>query len=144
MISIDTNLLLYSLNRDCAEHAAARAFVDGLAARSDVAIAELVLLELYVLLRNPAVVGRPLEAPAAAAICQAFRRHPRWALVDTAPVMDRVWAAAARAGVPRRHVFDARLAHTLRDHGVSELATRNTRDFTGFGFARVFDPLAAA
>jgi hypothetical protein len=25
----------------------------------------------------------------------------------------------------------------------TELATRNTRDFDGFGFARVFDPIAA-
>jgi toxin-antitoxin system PIN domain toxin len=141
VISIDTNLLLYSLNRDCPEHGGARAFVEACAGRADVAIAELVLVELYVLLRNPAVVRRPLEAGEAAALCQAFRRHPRWALVDTAAVMDRVWAAAACSGVARRHVFDARLAHTLLDSGVKEFATRNTRDFEGFGFERVFDPL---
>jgi toxin-antitoxin system PIN domain toxin len=144
MISIDTNVLLYSLNRDCAEHGAARAFVEACAARADVAIAELVLVELYVLLRNPAVVRRPLGAEEAAGLCRAFRRHPRWALVDSADVMDRVWAAAARPGVARRHVCDARLAHTLLDHGVTELATRNTRGFEGFGFARVFDPVAGA
>ena len=144
MIAIDTNLLLYSLNRDCAEHAPARAFVEAVSARRDVAIAELVLVELYVLLRNPAVVRQPLDAPEAAALCQAFRRHPRWALVDTGVVMDRVWAAAARHGAARRHVFDARLAHTLLANGVTEFATRNTRDFDGFGFERVFDPLAAA
>ena len=141
MTSIDTNVLLYSLNRDCPEHGRARAFVEECGRRADVAIAELVLVELYVLLRNPAVVRRPLEAPAAAELCQAFRRHPRWALVDSSDVMDRVWTAAARPGVARRHVFDARLAHTLLDHGVTELATRNTRDFEGFGFARVFDPV---
>jgi toxin-antitoxin system PIN domain toxin len=143
VISIDTNLLLYSLNRDCPEHAAARSFVEACSSRSDVAIAELVLVELYVLLRNPAVVRQPLEAGEAASLCQAFRRHPRWALVDTATVMDRVWAAAARPAAPRRHIFDARLAHTLLENGVSEFATRNTRDFDGFGFERVFDPLAA-
>jgi uncharacterized protein len=141
MISIDTNILLYGLNRDCPEHAAARAFLAACAGRTDVAVAELVLVELYVLLRNPAVVRKPLEAAAAASLCQTFRRHPRWALVDTAEVMDRVWAAAARPAVKRRHVFDARLAHTLLDNGVRELATRNTRDFEGFGFERVFDPL---
>jgi hypothetical protein len=63
--------------------------------------------------------------------------------VDVADVMDRVWTAAARPGVARRHVLDARLAHTLLDHGVTEFATRNVRDFEGFGFARVFDPIAA-
>jgi toxin-antitoxin system PIN domain toxin len=143
VISIDTNLLLYSLNRDCPEHGAARAFVLSCVDRRDVAIAELVLVELYVLLRNPAVVRKPLEGDAAAGLCQAFRRNPRWALVDTAAVMDRVWAAAARPGVARRHLFDARLAHTLLDNGVKQLATHNPRDFEGFGFERVFDPLQA-
>ncbi len=143
MISIDTNLLLYSFNRDCPEHAAARGFVDTCAGRTDVAIAELVLVELYVLLRNPAVVRKPLEALEAASLCQTLRRHPRWALIDTAPVMDRVWAAAARPGVARRHIFDARLAHTLLDNGVKELATRNTSDFDGYPFERIFDPLSS-
>ena len=69
MISIDTNILLYSLNRDCPEHGAARAFVEACAGRADVAIAELVLVELYVLLRNPAVVRKPVEAGGAAAGC---------------------------------------------------------------------------
>jgi toxin-antitoxin system PIN domain toxin len=144
VISIDTNLLLYGLNRDCPEHQGARAFVEDCAGRRDVAIAELVLVELYVLLRNPAVVRKPLEADRAASVCQVFRRHPHWALIDTAAVMDRVWAAAARPTVARRHIFDARLAHTLLDNGVKEFATRNTRDFEGFAFKRVFDPLRTA
>jgi toxin-antitoxin system PIN domain toxin len=142
VISIDTNILLYSLNRDCAEHGSARAFMQTCAIRKDVAVAELVLVELYVLLRNPAVVRRPLQAGEAAALCQAFRHHPYWAVVETATVMDRVWDAVARPDAARRHIFDARLALTLLENGVTEFATRNTRDFEGFGFARVFDPLA--
>jgi uncharacterized protein len=144
VISIDTSLLLYSLNRDSPEHTAARAFIRSCVDRKDVAIAELVLVELYVLLRNPAVVRKPLEEEEAAAVCQTFRRHPHWALVDTAEVMDRAWAAAAQPGAARRRVFDARLAYTLLDNGVKEFATRNPCDFEGFGFDRVFDPLAKA
>jgi toxin-antitoxin system PIN domain toxin len=144
VISIDTNLLLYGLNRDCKENAAARSFLETCAGRRDVAIAELVLVELYVLLRNPAVVRRPLDAVEAASLCQTFRRNPHWAVIEGAAVMDRVWTAAARPGAARRHIFDARLAHTLLDNGVEELATRNARDFEGFGFARVFDPLQGA
>lgn len=142
MISIDTNLLLYSLNRDCPEHAASRRFIESCSRRPDVAISELVLIELYVLLRNKAVLSKPLGASRAVALCQTFRRHPRWALIDTAPVMEQVWHAAASPGVARRHVFDCRLAFTLLHHGVRELATRNVKDFEGFAFERVFDPLA--
>jgi toxin-antitoxin system PIN domain toxin len=144
VISIDTNLLLYSLNRDCPEHGTARAFVESCVERNDIAIAELVLVELYVLLRHPAVVRKPLEAEAAASLCQALRHNPHWARVDTAAVMDKVWTAAARPGVARRYVFDARLAHTLLANGVKQLATHNPRAFEGFGFERVFDPLQAA
>lgn len=144
MLSIDTNLLLFSVNSDCPEHAKTRSFLEECARRSDVAIAELVLVELYVLLRNPVVVRKPLDAEDAAALCQTFRAHPRWALLDCAPVMPRVWKEAGRKGVARRHIFDSRLAHTLLHHGVRELATHDTRHFRQFDFKRVFDPLADA
>jgi uncharacterized protein len=140
MISIDTNILVYAQNQDCAEHEPAAAFLAECGRRQDVAICELVLVELYQLLRNPAVLERPLDAGEAAGICQTLRRNPRWALIENAPVMDKVWTLAAVPGVARRRLFDARLALTLRHHGVRELATRNTNDFHGFGFDRIWDP----
>ncbi|AYY13076.1 VapC toxin family PIN domain ribonuclease [Actinobacteria bacterium YIM 96077] len=141
MISIDTNILLYAQNQDCAEHAAASAFLAEYASRDDVAICELVLVELYQLMRNPAIVQHPLDGPEAAEICQGFRNNPRWALLDNAPVMGDVWAYAARPGVARRKLFEARIGYTLRHHGVEEFATRNVKDFDSFGFDRVWDPL---
>ena len=144
MLSIDTNVLLYAQNQDCPEHDAAVAFLVDCADRDDVAICELVLLELYQLLRNPAVVTRPLEAPEAAEVCQTFRRNRRWALIENAPVMNDVWVLAATPGIARRRLFDARLALTLRHHGVDEFATRNVNDFPDFGFSRVWDPITTA
>jgi predicted nucleic acid-binding protein len=65
-----------------------------------------------------------------------------WRLVEHAPVMDRVWRLAAGESFARRRLLDARLALTLQHHGVTQLATVNTRDFTGLGFTRVWNPLA--
>ncbi len=141
MLSIDTNVLLYAQNEDCAEHRAAADFVADCGRRDDVAIAELVLIELYQLLRNPAVLARPLDGPDAAEVCQAFRGNRRWALIENAPVMNEVWKVAGTPGMARRRLFDARLAFTLRHHGVDEIATRNVKDFRSFGFARVWDPI---
>jgi uncharacterized protein len=146
MISFDTNLLLYSLNQDCAEYGDARAFFASLpTAPGAVVICELVLVELYVLLRNPAVLKNPLAPADAASIIQTFHQHPTWALVDypgdTATVRDEVWRLAAQPNIGRRVVFDARLALTLRYHGVTEFATRNDSHFTGFDFSRVWNPL---
>lgn len=146
MISFDTNLLLYALNSDCPEHHDARSFFDALPTEpGSVAICELVLIELYVLLRNPAVVKNPLNAADAVTLIQNFRRHPTWTLIDYpgpfSGVMENVWQLAAQPNVGRRVVFDARIALTLRHHGVNEFATRNTSHFTGLGFARVWNPL---
>lgn len=147
MISFDTNLLLYSLNQDCAEYDDARRFFAALPTTPGaVAICELVLVELYVLLRNPAVLRNPLEAADAVSVIQPFRQHPTWQLIDlpgeTSRVMDEVWRWAGQPNCGRRVVFDARLALTLRHHGVTEFATRNETHFAGFGFTRVWNPLA--
>lgn len=146
MISFDTNLLLYSLNRDCQEYADARAFFASLPTTpGEVAICELVLIELYVLLRNPAVIKNPLNGPDAAGLIQQFRQHPAWTLIDhpgeVSTVMEGVWRRAAEPHAGRRSIFDARLALTLRHHGVSEFATRNDTHFSGYGFTRVWNPL---
>jgi uncharacterized protein len=143
VISIDTNILLYAQNADCAEHPAAFAFVAGCAGRDDVAICELVLVEFYLLLRNPAVLKRPLPAEAAASICMIYRTNHRWRLIEQAPVMDQVWQRASRPGFARRRIFDARIALTLLHHGVTELATANVKDFEEFGFRRVWNPAVA-
>jgi toxin-antitoxin system PIN domain toxin len=142
MISVDTNVLLYAQNADCPEHGAAWDFLLGMAQSQDVAICELVLVELYLLLRNPAVVREPLGPVEAAELCRSYRANPRWRLIENAPVMETVWAAAGDAGFARRRIIDLRLALTLQHHGVTELATANVKDFEGLGFERVWNPVA--
>ena len=56
--------------------------------------------------------------------------------------MDDVSHRAGQPNMGRPVVFDARLALTLRHHGVTDFATRNEAHFAGFGFARVWNPLA--
>jgi predicted nucleic acid-binding protein len=94
MMSVDTNLLFYAFAEDCAEHEPAANWLSTVHLRDDVVISEFVLLEFYNLLRNPAVLGDPLDAPAAAVV-QTYRTHPRWRL-STFP-------AALKAG-PRRNL----------------------------------------
>lgn len=141
---IDTNILFLATVGTGPTADGARRFLAGLATDPDVAVSELVLLEYYILLRNPAVVARPLGAAAAVSTVQGFRRHPRWAVVDHDPaVMAEVWNRAAEAGFARRRVFDLRLALSLRRHGVRRFANRNVRDFEGLGFEHVWDPTAS-
>jgi toxin-antitoxin system PIN domain toxin len=146
MISLDTNILLPALETGNANHFRAEAFLASLQDRDDVAICEFILLELYVLLRNPAVLVKPLSAPAAANVCEAFRQHPRWQVIgfppDSRDFHDAFWPKLRDADFARRRAYDWRAALVLIQQGVTEFATVNEKDFRDFGFKRVWNPLA--
>lgn len=145
MTSCDTNILFVALESSRPGHAVARSFLEERRDDSNFALCELVLVELYVLLRNPAVARRPLPSGEAVEIIQALRSNPRWDILDypgpACRVMDAIWERAAAPEFARRTIFDARLALTLRHHGVRELVTANARDFAEYGFERVWNPL---
>jgi hypothetical protein len=141
MISIDTNLLLYALHERVENHQNAKSFLNQWIHSANFALSELVLAELYQLLRNPAVFGREVSAKEAVGVIQKFRQNPKWLLIENAPVMDRVWSQAARKSFSRRRLFDVRLGLTLRHHGVTHFATANVKDFEGLGFEKVWNPL---
>lgn len=62
MISCDTNILFIALESSRPHHSHARAFLESLADNAEFALCDLSLLELYVLLRNPATARRPPAA----------------------------------------------------------------------------------
>lgn len=143
MIGIDTNLLLYSLNPASDWHSRAVNFL-----RQNfgvptvrVAITDYVLVELYVHLRNPVVMARPLTARKARDIVTSYWRIPNVMRIENANVMDEVWTLAGSKNFARRRIFDARLALTLRNAGVTQFATANVKDFQGWGFEKVWNPL---
>lgn len=142
IISADTNLFLYAVNPDSAHYERAGVFFAQAGVESEFIVCELVLVELYMLLRNPAVLRRPLGSGAAAALCARLRRNPAWQHADYEPIVSSAlwhWAGTTTAGF--RRIIDARLAFTLRHHGVSCFATANTRHFREFGFEKVWNPL---
>jgi toxin-antitoxin system PIN domain toxin len=143
MLSFDTNIAVYAANTASAFHAAAKQFLESLSARRDVAVCELMLVELYLKLRNEKIFPRPLNAADAAAVCQRYRRNCAWLLIESAPVMGELWERARQTDFAFRRIVDLRLGLTLKHHGVTEFATSNERDFLDVGFARVWNPLSS-
>lgn len=141
MLSIDTNILLYASSEKSSYHEEACDYLTTLEDNREVIIAELALVELYILLRNPILLSPPLTAQEAVDVCSAFRSHPRWRLVENADIMNSVWKEASRHHFARRRIFDLRLAKTLQAHGVTEFATANVKDFQDLGFRKVWNPL---
>jgi toxin-antitoxin system PIN domain toxin len=147
MISLDTNILLPAVESRNAHHPKAAAFLESLQERQDVAICEFILLELYVLLRNPAVLAKPLSPSAATDVCEAFRQHPHWQIIgfppDSRAFHDVFWPKLREADFARRRAYDWRAALLLIQQGVTDFATVNEKDFRDCGFRRVWNPLAA-
>jgi toxin-antitoxin system PIN domain toxin len=145
MISIDANILLYCYSEASPHHAKARAFIEGLGSSDDVALSELVLVEFYTLLRNPAVLERPLGPGEAVRVIESYRHHPYWMVLGSDPdgvgLHDQLWRLAGESGFARRRIYDVRLGLSLRRQGVTEFATANVRDFEGLGLERVWNPL---
>jgi uncharacterized protein len=143
ILGIDTNIFLYSLNPSSQWHKASVQFLEQ-SFRDNalrVALTDYVLVELYINLRNSAVMSQPLTAEAARNLVTSYWKIPNVMRVENANVMDEVWAMAGSADFARRRIFDARLALTLQSSGVTHFATSNTKDFEGFGFEKVWNPL---
>lgn len=108
-------------------------------------ISEFILAELYGLLRNPAVLKRPLAAEEAVEVIQTYRRHPRWRLigfpVESRSLHDALWQKARAKEFAFRRLYDARSALTMTAQGVKEFATVNVKDYEGMGFRKVWNPL---
>ncbi len=145
MISIDANLLLYSFSVGSPFHHAAKSFLLDLSEREDVALSEFILAELYLLLRNPAVLENPLDASAAVSVIESYRKHPHWKTLGYPPRSrehhDELWKQAAAKNFARRRIYDVRTALSLLAFGVTEFATMNLKDFQGLGFQKVWNPL---
>ena len=95
-------------------------------------LSEFILTEFYLRLRISAVLQTPLVAPAAAAVINRYRKHPRWQILGFPPrsreLHDELWKQAAARDFARRRIYDTRTALSL----------------VTFGFKRVWNPLAAA
>jgi len=144
MLSADTNLLIHAADPDSPHHGGARQFfVEVQRSDEEFVLCELVLVELYMQLRNPAVFRKPYSAKEAASYCGALKENPLWRCVDYDPsVAGKLWQWAVTTTAGFRQIIDARIALTLRHHGVTRFATANVKHFNSFGFAKVWNPIA--
>ncbi len=144
ILSADTNIFLYAANPDSPRHKAAlRFFEEAALGNQRFLLCGLVLVEIYMQLRNPAVFAKPRTAREAATFCRTLRANPAWEYADYDPeIAQPLWSWAASTTTGFRHIIDARLALTLRHHGVTHFATANEKHFEGFGFEKVWSPVA--
>jgi len=144
MNSVDTNVVLYALDKTSPDHHRARSVLQRLVSEpGQWLLCDQMLFELYRALRNPKVVRRPLTARAAAGQL-SFLRERTGAL--HVAYERRLWpeVLALLSQHDRRKgilVFDVVLAVTLKANGVKRFYTHNVKDFQTLGLFEAVDPL---
>lgn len=144
MLAADTNIFLQAADPHSVSHDQAIRFFESITvSQEEFLICELVLVELYMQLRNPAVFKKAPYTPSQAAdYCEQLRANPVWRHVDYDPLVSvGLWEWASKTTGGFRQIIDARLALTLRHHGVTRFATANVKHFQDFGFSEVWNPL---
>jgi toxin-antitoxin system PIN domain toxin len=140
--SLDVNVLLYASNPAGAEHAAATAFIQRVAAGPELCLLAWPTLMGYLrIATHPAIFPRPLAPADALANVEQLLALPH---VRTLSETDDFWptyrALTRDLHVRGNLVPDAHLAALLHCHGVRTLYSRD-RDFKKFDFLDLRDPL---
>jgi uncharacterized protein len=140
---VDTNVLVYAANRDCAEHEAARSALEGwLAGSTPWAITWGIVYEFLRIATHPRVFRRPLTADEALSFLRPILTSD---LVTSLAPTERHEALLRETigefGAPAGNIFhDLHTAVLMREHGVTEILTADT-DFRKFVFLTVTDPV---
>ena len=146
MNSLDTNILVYAANVDCAEHERANHLVNqALSSPHEWIIAEQVLFEYYKALRHPKILSKPLASNAAASQIRFLRDKSgfMFCCYDQS-LWDDVVAILSKRNFPYQRTHDLILGLTLLRNGVKTFHSRNTKDFSEIGFERLVNPIDSA
>jgi toxin-antitoxin system PIN domain toxin len=140
--SLDTNILLYATNEDCAEHQGAIALVQQALNRSaGWIVSDQVYFEFYRLLRNPKVLEHPLAGSEAWRIIDFYRHQSGWMhCCYENTYMGEIAAFLDGDDFPPARTFDVVLAVTLKKNGVDTFYTHNKKDFEPYRWFTLIDP----
>jgi toxin-antitoxin system PIN domain toxin len=131
MVLLDTNVLVYALDKESPHHLSSRRVVDR-AAKGDQSycISSQTLAEFLSVVTNARRVKSPRSVSEALDALETFLAMPGITLLSVTPEVTTRWLAMVRhAPVSGPHVFDVQLAATALEAGVSRVCTYNAADF---------------
>ena len=133
----DVNVLLYAINGDSAQHAAARAWIEESFARTQgMAFSWTALIGFLRLATRSGIFAKPLPIEDALGVVDAWLQHPRAHVIVPTPRHAALLSSLlSGAGFGGNLVTDAHLAALAIEHG-AELGTFD-RDFSRFAGLRV-------
>ncbi len=140
---VDTNVLVYAANRDCAEHAAARSALEGwLAGSTPWALTWGIVYEFFRIVTHPKVFRRPLAANEALSFLSPILTSDIVSLLVPSERHEALLRETiGEFGSPTGNIFhDLHTAVLMRENGVTEIMTADV-DFRKFSFVTVTNPV---
>jgi hypothetical protein len=140
---VDTNLLVYAVNRRSPDHERARDLLESWR-RGDRSwfLTWSIVYEFLRITTHPAIFDEPLDLPKAKQWIADLLASPRaGVLVETerhGEVLDEL--AGKHPRLSGNVVHDFHTAVLMKEHGIPEIRTADT-DFHQFSFLRVYNPL---
>jgi predicted nucleic acid-binding protein len=141
MKSLDTNILIYALNEQCAEHGNAYKLVTEIYNNpSEWIIADQVMFELLRALSNPHIYSNPISISASVKVVTDFRKDcgAQFCAYDQS-LFSKITAKYSKGH--KNRLYDVLLAETLLYAGVTEFYTNNLKDFKNLGFNKLLNPI---
>ncbi len=144
MFVVDTNILVYSADRDSPYHEACRSKIEEWRWRRSPWYATWgILYEFLRVITHPRVFRKPWTAGQAWGFIEAVLASPAFGILVPGERHAEVAAEVlATAGFLRGNLFyDAQTAVVMKEHGIRRIYTRDT-DFHRFPFLEPVDPAA--
>ncbi|NLC58265.1 MAG: PIN domain-containing protein [Armatimonadetes bacterium] len=141
---IDSNVLVYVHDRTSPKQAVARGIVAGVLRGAEPGcVAVQNLSELYAVITNARRVAHPLAPADAARVVRLYWQSSRLTkLMPTVGTFGRFLDLLASTRASGADTFDAFLAATALEHGVTEVYTENTTHLERFGL-RAINPFVS-
>lgn len=144
MFVVDTNVLLYAVDRDAPEHQRCREQLEAWRAQATPWYLTWGIVYEFLRVTTHRVFPRPLSSVEAWDFVDALLESPPVEVLTETPQHRRVLAEVVADADPTGNRFhDAHIATLMREHGLSRIVTRDT-DFHRFPWLEVIDPLSPA
>lgn len=129
---LDTNVLVYSVNREAAEYARAKELIDeGLQNGGVFVVAHQNLLEFIAILTRAHGVAPAQALSDAQAFASVFE------IISPLPTTFQTFTQLMHKAKRRSYPFDVYLVATMLDNNVRRIVTGNVKDFQPFGLDEV-------
>jgi uncharacterized protein len=126
---VDTNVLVYALDADAAQHASSRALLEASRAGSvTLYVTSQIICEFYSVVTNPRRVAKPCSSVAALSSLLGFLR----VLPVPAQTVEELIRLVRRRPVTAGDIFDLQILATMNVNAIQRIYTFNTADFAGF------------